>query len=464
MSDPDKSPQDSKLADQSLISQLKKLSVASEDAPKSSVYLKKKASVLKLCHQLEQVAVYTYCYEGTVSLEGFRGWTASHWLREKRLKGPGSGKSGGVYPLGPSGTLRVEVDDPHYTPEEVLTTVEILSVPTWAKELVPELFSVIAPVLKISPAAKKLTVQNPQASLLWDPSKDVPNVVTLDVEGEDPADDWCRLQFPVRFLDLKKDSGSSHYTLPREGAVKVPAPAEINSSNQSAPTSSPPTSGLERVVFSPPASVLECGLDYNVTEPPEGPQQDSQTPPANGPSLSLRAILARRRRNISVDFDSDSQPPQKKLNRLQSRAPLKAQGRKGRGTFGRVSQFKWTHSSRFASMLGLQVSGASSGMSLPLVNVYNPVDAGPLDQNWRKLLDSLPGGKYFFLGDWNVVEDPVDSSFKSNRLDKRETVNFFNWKLKFCLHDVRSLGATLLGPKYTRWQVRQGKFIWSTLD
>ncbi|KAL3695532.1 hypothetical protein R1sor_009608 [Riccia sorocarpa] len=78
----------------------------------------------------------------------------------------------------------------------------------------------------------------------------------------------------------------------------------------------------------------------------------------------------------------------------------------------------------------------------------------------------LPYKKWTFLGDWNVVELPEQSSGTRNLLEGAEEVAFRAMKLRFCITDTRYLAEEKLGPKYTRYCFyRNGEeFRWSTID
>ncbi|KAL3683749.1 hypothetical protein R1sor_001771 [Riccia sorocarpa] len=105
-----------------------------------------------------------------------------------------------------------------------------------------------------------------------------------------------------------------------------------------------------------------------------------------------------------------------------------------------------------------------NGFTVPLVNVYAPVEPAPRKDFWEEIVGSLPSRKFVFLGDWNVIEDPFDSSTRSNWLTRQETVPFLNLKARFNISDIRSDSSAHKGPRFTRFQTRDGKFIWSTLD
>ncbi|KAL3683906.1 hypothetical protein R1sor_001928 [Riccia sorocarpa] len=292
----EKSPDD-------LLSQLRKLSVASEDSAHSSVLVRKKVSSLKFAEKLEQKP----------------------------------------------------------------TTVEILSFPTCAKDLLVDVFEAIGPVLRISAAAKSLSVENPRATVLWDPSKRRPKTVTLETEEDGSTTRSCKLLLPVRFTDLPEDvspQGPEFSTLHEE-------PAKSTSTESPAPRQ-----------FSSPKGHKSCQI-------------------REWAAVNFRTVWA---------------------------------------------------------LLHI------GGITVPLVNIYAPVEPLSRKDFWVGLPSSLPARNFVFLGDWNVIEDPSDSSTKSNWLTREVTVPFFNLKTKFNLYDVRGRSTDHRGPKFTRCQTRNQRFIWSTLD
>ncbi|KAL3683491.1 hypothetical protein R1sor_001513 [Riccia sorocarpa] len=150
---------DSSFSSEDLIGQLKKLSVASTEQSSSTVCIKKKISSLKFVQKLEHVGVYSFCFEGCGLSERLHG-LGCHELNSR------------------------EESQDHFHPTEV--------------------FALVAPVLRISAAAKLLALENPRASLLWDPSKPTPKFVGLEVEADKPGGHSCKLLLPLRFLDLQQ--------------------------------------------------------------------------------------------------------------------------------------------------------------------------------------------------------------------------------------------------------------------
>ncbi|KAL3701696.1 hypothetical protein R1sor_019718 [Riccia sorocarpa] len=99
-----------------------------------------------------------------------------------------------------------------------------------------------------------------------------------------------------------------------------------------------------------------------------------------------------------------------------------------------------------------------------VVNIYSPVETDSRKLFWEELLSLLDQRKFLFLGDWNVVEHPSDSSSKSNWLAPQETIPFFAFKARFGLQDIRDCGGEHFGPSFTRFQLRDRRPVWSVLD
>ncbi|KAL3676662.1 hypothetical protein R1sor_026610 [Riccia sorocarpa] len=516
-------------------SSLNKLSVAAGDQDKSSVHVSKKVSALKFAQELEQVGIYSYCFEGSLSQEAFKGWVATNWVREKKLKVVTT------RPVGPSAFVTVcetkdcrdralqsrvaqlrsalvvhypwkpQVDDPQYSPDEKPTAVEILSFPTCSKDLLSEVFEAIAPILKISSAAKSLTVENPRATLLWDPSKKRPTVVTLAIERDDSDLRACMLQLPVRFLDFlspAQDTGPQHFhsdshrTEPPVNRDPSPKANKPQTSSKGSTSPSPQPTNPHGPNFSevPPAPIIVEVTDSDevlADQQPSEPQQRN-----NSEGSSLRAILAARRRERRSSSEDHTRGAKRQISNS-SHSTVNTSAKRRRGTPKPDSE---THISaerlRFLVstvttdylVLAADAHGRSGGVAIlvhkscnveewkavshrvitativinrvriPLVNIYSPVEGDLRRTFWGELLASLIKRGYLFLGDWNVVEDPSDSSSKSNWLSRHETVPFLTFKNTFHLHDVRNYEGEHLGPAFTRFQLKDGRPVWSALD
>ncbi|KAL3676126.1 hypothetical protein R1sor_026074 [Riccia sorocarpa] len=507
---------DSDLAAEDLIGQLKKLSVAAADCPTTSVCIKRKVSSLKFVHELEGVGIYSFCFEGAVSLEGFRGWVATNWVREKKAK------TISTRPVGPSAFITVcetredrdrllenrvaqlrssllvhypwkpQCDDPQFSPPEKRTSVEILSYPTWARDLLPEVFELIAPVLRISAAAKLLAVENPRATLLWDPSRPTPKTVGLEVEGDNPGDHSCKLLLPVRFLDLPNQVNphqtspparshlSQDKTPPEKSAEKVnlskhssssaasaQAPASNSASEPPHPSTScqsatskdswalipigfygTPPSGLHSVPLGFPGGfpaapiITEVSDDVHSSSGGKSPNTDNPTPS----NQSIRQLLAQRRRGSLKDITKKNKNSERAASSDQNPGvdyrvlAADSDGQKGGVAIlvhSSCAIKEWVAVNNRIIWAVIQLMN----FRLPLVSVYAPVDSAERKLFWQQLTDVLPPKKFLFGGDWNVVEGPEDSSSRSNWLSRRETVNFFNFKASFHIHDVRKGGC-----------------------
>ncbi|KAL3680262.1 hypothetical protein R1sor_023218 [Riccia sorocarpa] len=412
---------------QSLIDQLKKLSVATQEASPSSIVIRKKASSLTLVDKLEQ----------------------EH--RDKVL-------------------------------ESKVTRI---------RDLLPEIFAAIAPVLRISPAAKILAVENPRATLLWDPSRQQPKVVTFEVEEDFAGARSCTLQLPVHFIDLEKSPANLAEEPPStptghpQGPPSVGGLHRASSTSKESSTSSPAQhSSCANVSFGTGSSSKVNGAvrekacwsivpftsgAFQGAEFTSWPSQGGfqfpaapviteispeKTPEASGTgSETIQSI--RKETHISaarLEFLVNTFTSDYKVLAADSL------GQRGGVAFlvhSSCSILDW-RAVDYRIIWGHFVVGK---VRIPLVNLYSPVES-----SWEQLISVLPPRMFLVAGDWNVVEQPFDSSSKSNWLSREETVSFFNFKTRFKLADARVLGCEQMGPKHTRTQFRDGRFIWSVLD
>ncbi|KAL3675516.1 hypothetical protein R1sor_025464 [Riccia sorocarpa] len=330
---------------------------------------KTSSSSLKLVVTLEEVGVFFYCFKGSVSLEGFRGWIASNWVSTKKFpivssRPIGSSAFVTIFESGEDrdkalesrvatvrSTLLVhypwspQVDDPRFTPSENPLPSKFCS--TWAKDLLPEVFGTIAPVLRISPAAKALSVENPHATVLWDPSRPRPKSIALEIEGEGEYARSCKLKLLVKFPDIEEPTVPSNHdsqqtkpwgetrkttfsgvsnstTAASNGSSaslaspqafsmeKTSSKSHSHSSPAASPNSADTSSANGALVpfnngsfFHPllafaPSAFPAAPTITEITEDPVSPRPpQAQVPWADSPSVSkesLRAVLASRRR------------------------------------------------------------------------------------------------------------------------------------------------------------------------
>ncbi|KAL3692518.1 hypothetical protein R1sor_006169 [Riccia sorocarpa] len=99
-----------------------------------------------------------------------------------------------------------------------------------------------------------------------------------------------------------------------------------------------------------------------------------------------------------------------------------------------------------------------------VASVYAPNDANERSNLWEYMTMVLPGGRWLVAGDWNSVVNSADSNSRSNRQSEDEALHFRNFCVMFDLKDAKEVAARTEGPRYTRAQMRDGKFCWSRLD
>ncbi|KAL3687723.1 hypothetical protein R1sor_014032 [Riccia sorocarpa] len=101
---------------------------------------------------------------------------------------------------------------------------------------------------------------------------------------------------------------------------------------------------------------------------------------------------------------------------------------------------------------------------LHVASVYAPNQAGDRILFWDRLKQDFPSENWFLLGDWNAVVTASDSSSKSNVQAEDEDLLFQELCNRLGTMDARQWAARTEGPKFTRAEFREGKFIWSRID
>ncbi|KAL3701768.1 hypothetical protein R1sor_019790 [Riccia sorocarpa] len=130
---------------------------------------------------LATTAVYTFCYEGDITLEAFRSWAGQNWTRSKGIKIKETRK------IAPFAFLTVvesekkrdealsieiasirtstaahftwtlECENQSFKPAEVPTWLKFSGIPSWLKESVPGILKSTCPVLRLPLATKDLS-------------------------------------------------------------------------------------------------------------------------------------------------------------------------------------------------------------------------------------------------------------------------------------------------------------------
>ncbi|KAL3690242.1 hypothetical protein R1sor_016551 [Riccia sorocarpa] len=83
---------------------------------------------------------------------------------------------------------------------------------------------------------------------------------------------------------------------------------------------------------------------------------------------------------------------------------------------------------------------------------------------WAALGAFLPTGEWILAGDWNSVQNQDDSSSLSNRQGEVEATEFQNVCNLLNLKEAREVALIREGPRFSRGQTREGRFIWSRID
>ncbi|KAL3684022.1 hypothetical protein R1sor_002044 [Riccia sorocarpa] len=490
-----------------LISQLKKLSVASEESIKSAVYVKKNISAVKFFHKLEQVGLYSYCFEGSASLEAFRGWVASNWVRERRIK------IVSTRPVGPSASLQSAT--PKKKGTELWTLASLPLDPRSSCTFIGSLSSMTLILsLRRSPRQSKSSV-SPRGeeillrkflkqSPLFCGFPQLPISYQSRIPGRRFSGIHQRKHQGLQLLTSRRTVELVGFNCPsvfqtsprlhkktrnlqRPNLGDLPkrsfigtAPSSGNatsSKSSSRPTSAKiPQTGREKESsvqtesrdascqgFNEQAIVLFSAENRGKFFGAPGGGEGSwfSGPPGWDPSPIIEEI---------TDLEQPATERKRQGKFKKTVRDILASRRKAdaRNSSGGVALLirnsctikRWKAVNYRVIWADLEING----VSVPLVNMYVPVEPDRRRVFWEEIQRLLPAKKFFFAADWNMVEHPADSSTKSNWLTHSETVGFFNFKSRYHIQDVRECGCVSYGPRFTRAQSRDGKFCWSTLD
>ncbi|KAL2652588.1 hypothetical protein R1flu_020716 [Riccia fluitans] len=204
----DSSAQDVLSAD-ILIARLERLEVAVPRKERLEANFKTEATFSKHLVGLASKAVYSYCFEGEISLDSFKNWANIHWTRDRGLKLLSVRKISQfafvtvfVSKADRDSTLSIEVASirsstaVHYTwtpecknvnfrPPEAPTWVQLTGIPTWLKDSVPGIFKSIGPLLHLPLATQNLAAPTVGALILLNFTQDPLKEVTVDLSWLD---------------------------------------------------------------------------------------------------------------------------------------------------------------------------------------------------------------------------------------------------------------------------------------
>lgn len=99
-----------------------------------------------------------------------------------------------------------------------------------------------------------------------------------------------------------------------------------------------------------------------------------------------------------------------------------------------------------------------------VASVYGPHSPGARAAHWTALRNMFPHTEIILCGDWNMVQQPADSSGERQVLSGAEATAFLEFSAKHNLQDVRELAAENQGPVHTRWSAYGGNPRWARLD
>ncbi|KAL3697917.1 hypothetical protein R1sor_011993 [Riccia sorocarpa] len=96
--------------------------------------------------------------------------------------------------------------------------------------------------------------------------------------------------------------------------------------------------------------------------------------------------------------------------------------------------------------------------------IHAPNDPAERANFWELVEETLPDLLFLLLGDFNNLELHEDSSSWANHMGMEEGVAFSRLCGALSLFDSRWLVDTIIGPRWTRYERRNGVYSWARLD
>lgn len=91
-----------------------------------------------------------------------------------------------------------------------------------------------------------------------------------------------------------------------------------------------------------------------------------------------------------------------------------------------------------------------------VASVYGPHSPGARAAHWTALRNMFSHTDIILCGNWNMVQQPADSSGERQVLSGAKATAFLEFSAKHNLQDVRELAAENQGPVHTRWSAYGG--------
>ncbi|KAL3686980.1 hypothetical protein R1sor_013289 [Riccia sorocarpa] len=110
------------------------------------------------------------------------------------------------------------------------------------------------------------------------------------------------------------------------------------------------------------------------------------------------------------------------------------------------------------------IKGLWGQQTCSIASIYAPNDTAYRVLFWDFLKNELPEGSWVLAGDWNAVSSQIDASSKSAVQGEEESGKFNALCARFGINDAREGALKKEGPRYTRAQIRDKKFTWSSID
>ncbi|KAL3677860.1 hypothetical protein R1sor_020816 [Riccia sorocarpa] len=514
-------------ATDSLIRRLEQLEVAVPRVEETKADLQVEYGFLQILVELATKAVYTYCFEGEISLDSFRSWVGIHWTRNKTLKVLSVRKVaqfGFVTEFASQqdrdAALAVEIATirsctaVHFSwaPEcenvtfkltETPYWLQLTGIPSWLRTSVPAIFNSVAPVLRILQATKDLLAPTVGALLLWDPSVAQPKQVTVDLAW--PNRRKSRLAFPATFKvaeeslkasEHKTQNGNSEAIFSLHTWDDMPT-LHRNRKQQVENRDQDSTGDSQEVSARVAAATLGANrhehTQANFTEPAaeavlqaerqNGTIEDTasaehhQFSTGQATSSQLEQSAAFLQEHMSVDLPIQLTFPHSARKKLVSRRkrdstptrllPVVRPAAEPLSETDRPSK----KIRGFGIGQGQDIdpkfiwrSFTINGETLDIAGIHGPNEAVQRIDFWNTVRNTLPDLPFLFMGDFNNVEVNADSSSRVNHMSAEEFTAFFQLLHHLNTFDTRTIATVKIGPRWTRRETRNGVFTWARLD
>ncbi|KAL3675645.1 hypothetical protein R1sor_025593 [Riccia sorocarpa] len=383
-------------------------------------------------------------------------------------------------------TWTPECENQGFKPVEVPTWIRLSGIPSWLKDSVTGIFQSVGPVLRLPLATKGLANQEVSALILWNPNSEPLKSVLVDLEL--PGGKRARLAFPARF-EVQKTEDEGHTVNSKQTNLlerlkswqdvltlfrNKPAQGQAASAAEEDGQADQGSWGLNFFVLLAFLVVLMADL-VNTSISSIFARAFLKLSIWNVRGLAnfhrraaIRAFLKQFTPHVLLLQETHISVQRLSFLVATISPDYSVVGADSNGASGGIAFL--VHRTVMAGE-GANVSSkfiwrrfALNGVDFNLAGVHGPNDPHERTVFWEEVAHILPDLPFHLLGDFNNVESSSDSSSRMSRMTAKETSSFFRLCNTFNLFDARLLAREKIGPKWTRFERRNGEFSWSRLD